>query len=1243
MRLQGNLIKKCFAVPIALAWIVGIASGQALSTPTSTDGRNVVSVDAPREIPAQAEASTALRRAEGLFVRGAREEQRGDADAAERSYRECLHIDRQHGLNRFRIPSLHRLAVIKAKAGQFDESETLFRDALPDCEQNVPFLCDLAKLYTDLKRYREAETVLKNIVLLVPDDRRALYNLGYVIALQQDRQTEGLRYFKLALGEKEAFREVAKIYRLRGNENQAEFAEQRARMVEAAGPTPPGIETLTPEGRREWLDQIKKELFLRESARMIAELQKLPETGETEQPERRETGKDGVAEFEKAEKASANPWNTSYAEMGDRQFASDSPTQPAEAASGDRFEWILPSVEVAATTQPTPGKEIKMLPNQDHAKKGNEGELKIAAIRALPSAAPATPPTDSVPSIDPTPTAIAAKPPIAVSGTGEPFSDAGLDSDRLWNEPAVPKPAAEFPFAVRQPVRRPPHRPKPETALSLPNTEQPERTPPRHDAHRAEVSFRDHSPEALSGFHVSVQEKPPVRLIDVRRPPFDTAQPGKVPAEMPQSHGGDSVVNLMPPREAKTRIAEIETPGAVRDRHRAEAPVDPSFKLKFVRDRRDSAVETAKADEARLAFRPVTPDRTGPMDAVSAQTDTVQAQPIASNRTPQPIPPTPREAFEPIAAAPQPTPIYQGKPFGGAVADSSVRLSPKNFVPALSPAERSFDPHANPASRETAPPENPVVAWKLDTAPVAVSPAPRPSPVYGPEPAVREVETARTAPDPKSVLETEFEKHRRSVTPEIVVNTEAFQTPVAKSAAEPKKTSVPETASFPLIAESRTRSASKALPEPAAPLSPPEPSPIRPEAPSTAQKPEAVASNNAGPSPESGRAEPFFPAVAWAPPAIPLTKANREAERPAADALIIGRTPTLSSDRSTISWRQPEIAPRPAEPATAARKTAELRNEDRENISSTLRIAETRIVQEETAGHRADVPPGFVKRSKAALPSDPIPFPAAPPEPYPTQTETARRPLPGQTELQRAPQTPSTLFRPTPMPVPTPKSILVRDEPLRQPVDNPSETRSQAQVPRPQKPVPMPMPIPEPEISDSDFPLPAMAPSEPPFEAARQPAPRPGKLAPYRIPEPERDMVRNMDSEHPASPPMPIGDRETAARSVNPAPARTPPVSVLSPQFDISQRVEDIRRERTRDETVSVTPRNETVRPQNDENAGFATSRRGIVSEEEWTRHQRQVEQEVRKARADARNGSEAATEGGDVGFARSGQYSKSN
>ncbi|MDR0704503.1 MAG: hypothetical protein LBF88_05885 [Planctomycetaceae bacterium] len=216
------------------------------------------------------------RNAEELFSQGIQAERQEKNIDAESFYKQCLRLAKENNIVRLQSPALHRLAILKAKEQKLAESEQYFRDALHLDKENTVLLCDFAKLYADQKNYADAETILKNALLIAPDHRRTLYNLGLMIALQNDRQSEGLRYLRLAIGETTAYRELAKIYRQQGNNAQAEFAEQRASILEKTQ-TPPAIDTknsptvpMDDQTKKGLVQHVKEELLRLETAEIAA-------------------------------------------------------------------------------------------------------------------------------------------------------------------------------------------------------------------------------------------------------------------------------------------------------------------------------------------------------------------------------------------------------------------------------------------------------------------------------------------------------------------------------------------------------------------------------------------------------------------------------------------------------------------------------------------------------------------------------------------------------------------------------------------------------------------------------------------------------------------------------------------------------------------------------------------------------------------------------------------------------------
>ena len=169
---------------------------------------------------------------ETLFSSAVNAERQNDFIEAELRYDECRMLAQKHRLPKMEASALHRLGVIRARSKKFSESANFFRRAIDLDPRNALLFSDYAQLHADRKDYTEAENLLKKALDVEPNNSMILFNLGSIIASQRgERQAEGLRYLKLAVGEAEAYRELARIYRSKGEINRAEFAEQKAQLA----------------------------------------------------------------------------------------------------------------------------------------------------------------------------------------------------------------------------------------------------------------------------------------------------------------------------------------------------------------------------------------------------------------------------------------------------------------------------------------------------------------------------------------------------------------------------------------------------------------------------------------------------------------------------------------------------------------------------------------------------------------------------------------------------------------------------------------------------------------------------------------------------------------------------------------------------------------------------------------------------------------------------------------------------
>ena len=233
-----------------------------------------------------------LTECENLLSVAVKAEQQKDFIEAELRYEECRNLARTHRLPKMEAGALHRLAVMRARNRKFSDSANLFRDALKLDPHNALILCDFAQLHADRKDYTEAEKLLKEALDADPNNPKILFHLGTVIASQRaERQTEGLRYLKLAVGESEAYRELAKIYRSQGDVSRAEFADQKAKEAGNKAPSGTQADSLTGTNHLrqsptppEVIERNRQEIIDSKTREIIGSQQQQPNTPITQIP-----------------------------------------------------------------------------------------------------------------------------------------------------------------------------------------------------------------------------------------------------------------------------------------------------------------------------------------------------------------------------------------------------------------------------------------------------------------------------------------------------------------------------------------------------------------------------------------------------------------------------------------------------------------------------------------------------------------------------------------------------------------------------------------------------------------------------------------------------------------------------------------------------------------------------------------------------------------------------------------------
>src|SRR5207253_9547824 len=96
-----------------------------------------------------------------------------------------------------RVDAVARLAVLCDQQGDFTESARLHRQALAAEPANADGYCDYGYSLYLQRHWPEAEAALRQAVAIAPDHRRALNNLGLVLA-RTGMQSEALAAFRKA-------------------------------------------------------------------------------------------------------------------------------------------------------------------------------------------------------------------------------------------------------------------------------------------------------------------------------------------------------------------------------------------------------------------------------------------------------------------------------------------------------------------------------------------------------------------------------------------------------------------------------------------------------------------------------------------------------------------------------------------------------------------------------------------------------------------------------------------------------------------------------------------------------------------------------------------------------------------------------------------------------------------------------------------------------------------------------------
>ena len=130
--------------------------------------------------------------AETLFLEGNRRMEAGDAEGAERNFREALALAPEFA------EALANLALSRERAGAAEEAEACYRQAIALRPSSVQIHLNLGVLLMNRKRFASAEAVYRQALLLAPDSPAAWSNLGVLLACMK-RECEAERCYRRAI------------------------------------------------------------------------------------------------------------------------------------------------------------------------------------------------------------------------------------------------------------------------------------------------------------------------------------------------------------------------------------------------------------------------------------------------------------------------------------------------------------------------------------------------------------------------------------------------------------------------------------------------------------------------------------------------------------------------------------------------------------------------------------------------------------------------------------------------------------------------------------------------------------------------------------------------------------------------------------------------------------------------------------------------------------------------------------
>jgi len=207
-------------------WQQTLAGAMALSVLVAMSGCSGGNSLSPSQLFQSASAKGAGRAAEDPATRSelalARlSERRGQLDYAERLYLRLIEKNADNP-----VP-YHRLGVMRAQQGRFEEANQDFAEAIRLAPSDATLLSDAGYCYYLQHRLDEAEAILRRAHDLRPNDPAVSNNLGVLLG-EQGRDHEALAMFRITGTEAQACANMAFVHAQRGEIDQAKASYSRA-------------------------------------------------------------------------------------------------------------------------------------------------------------------------------------------------------------------------------------------------------------------------------------------------------------------------------------------------------------------------------------------------------------------------------------------------------------------------------------------------------------------------------------------------------------------------------------------------------------------------------------------------------------------------------------------------------------------------------------------------------------------------------------------------------------------------------------------------------------------------------------------------------------------------------------------------------------------------------------------------------------------------------------------------------